>query len=520
MGNDPNRRAFLVGAAAVAAAPMVSASVAQTTTEGGADLAYRSAKELSALLAQKKVSSVELLEHSIKRIETFDPRINVVVVRDFDRAHDAAKAADEALARGERQPLLGIPMTVKEQYNVAGLPTTWGIPGFKDWKPTEDSVAVARLKAAGAVILGKTNVPVILGDWQSFNDIYGTTNNPWDVARTSGGSTGGAAGLAAGYVSLEMGSDLGGSIRIPAHFCGVCGHKPSRNLIPGRGTQYPKDELPSFLDMAVLGPLARTPGDLSLVLDVVSGPDESEAIGYRLALPPARHDNLKSFRVLVIDTHPLVPTSSPVRASLERLSDQLTKAGAKVAHRSLSLPDLAEQARVYARLVLGVASAKWPADFYNTTAKAASALSPSDDSLWAARLRGATMSYRDWFDTDQHRVRLLRQWRELFREWDVVLCPPASVPAFPHDHNPDFTARRIEVDGQSVDYVDLLLAWSGVANLPDLPATVVPLQRSETGLPIGVQIIGPHLEDRTTIAFAGLVEREFGGFVPPPGYRG
>jgi amidase len=266
--------------------------------------------------------------------------------------------ADEALARGERQPLLEIPMTVKEQYNVAGLPTTWGISAFKGWQPTEDSVVVARLKAAGAVILGKTNVPTALGDWQSFNDIYGTTNNPWDLTRTSGGSTGGAAGLAAGYVSLEMDSDLGGSIRVPAHFCGVCGHKPSRTLIPGRGTQFPKDQLPSFLDLAVLGPVARTPGDLSMVLDVVAGPDESEATAYRLALPPARHDNLKSFRILVIDTHPLVPTSNTLRASLNRLSDQLTKAGANVAHGSPSLPDLAEQARVYSRLVLGVVSAK------------------------------------------------------------------------------------------------------------------------------------------------------------------
>ena len=518
MSNDPNRRVFLAGAAAVAAAavPLVSTSRAQTTTVGEADLAYRSASELAALLAQKKVSSVELLEQSIKRIETFDPRINVVVVRDFDRAHDAAKAADKALGRGERQPLLGIPMTVKEQYNVAGLPTTWGLSAFKDWRPTEDSVAVARLKAAGAVILGKTNVPAALGEWQSFNDIYGTTNNPWDLTRTSGGSTGGAAALAAGYVSLEMGSDLGGSIRVPAHFCGVCGHKPSRSLVPWGGAQFPKREPPSFLDLAVLGPLARTPGDLRLVLDVVAGPDESEAMAYRLALPPARHDDLKGFRVLVIDTHPLVPTSSTVRASLDRFSDQLTKAGVKVAHGSPSIPDLAEQARVYSQLVLSVVSPTWPPDLYSTVTKAASSLSQNDDSLQASRFRGAVTSYRDWIKTDGQRVRLQRQWRELFREWDIVLCPPASVPAFPHDHNPDMEARRIDVDGKPFPYLDLLLAWSGVASLPDLPATVVPIQRSETGLPIGVQIVGPHLEDRTTIAFAQLVEREFGGFVPPP----
>ena len=249
-----------------------------------------------------------------------------------------------------------------------------------------------------------------------------------------------------------------------------------------------------------------------MVLDVVAGPDESEAMAYRLALPPARHDDLKGFRVLVIDTHPLVPTSSTVRASLDRFSDQLTKAGVKVAHGSPSIPDLAEQARVYSQLVLSVVSPTWPPDLYSTVTKAASSLSQNDDSLQASRFRGAVTSYRDWIKTDGQRVRLQRQWRELFREWDIVLCPPASVPAFPHDHNPDMEARRIDVDGKPFPYLDLLLAWSGVASLPDLPATVVPIQRSETGLPIGVQIVGPHLEDRTTIAFAQLARLSLLGF--------
>src|SRR5262249_46327564 len=192
------------------------------------DLDYRTSTELVGLLAARKVSAVELFERSVARIEARDKAINAVVVRDFDRARDAAKAADAALARGQRAPLLGVPMTVKESYNVAGLPTTWGLPAGKDFRPNDEALCIARLKAAGAVILGKTNVPLSLADWQSYNDIYGTTNNPWDAARTPGGSSGGsAAALAAGYVSLELGSDIGGSLRVPAHYCGVFAHKPS-----------------------------------------------------------------------------------------------------------------------------------------------------------------------------------------------------------------------------------------------------------------------------------------------------
>lgn len=521
-GLDRSRRDFLAaaGAAVVLRAATRGTAFAEATVQppdpSGA-LDYRSAKDLAAMLAARQVSAVELLHRSIARIEALDAGINAVVVRDFDRAHDAAVAADAALARGERRPLLGVPMTVKEAFNVAGLPTTWGVPPFKDWRPDQDAVVVARLKAAGAVILGKTNVPVALNDWQSFNAVYGTTNNPWDRTRTSGGSSGGsAASLAAGYVPLEMGSDLGGSIRVPAHCCGVYGHRPTHGVVPLRGHQFPTGESPSFLDMAVVGPLARTAGDLSLAMDIVSGPDETEAIAYRLALPPARHDDLKSFRVLVIDSHPVVPVASAIRASVDRLAGRLGKAGAKVARSSPLLPDLAMQARVYAKLMIAVAgSVSAPADLQHFDAEAAS-LPADDDSVMAWALRGILLRSRDWFAVDQVRVHLQRQWRALFREWDVVLCPAMPTPAFPHDHTPDFIARCLDVDGKPFPYLATMLGWPGIAALPDLPATAVPVELTESGLPIGVQIVGPHLEDRTTLAFAELTEREFGGFVPRP----
>jgi len=259
---------------------------------------FKSAVELSAALTAKKVSSVELTQDAIGRIERHDGKINAICVRDFDRALDAARAADAALGRGERKPLLGLPMTVKESFNVAGLPTTWGIPAFKDWRPTEDAVPVQRLKAAGAVIIGKTNVPVALADWQTTNPIYGTTNNPYDKERTPGGSSGGAAAaVAAGLTALEMGSDIGGSIRNPAHYCGVYGHKPSWGIVPDRGHLPPPPGTLASTDIGVVGPIARSAEDLALALEIVAGPDEDQAVGWRLALPPPRRGALRDYRV-------------------------------------------------------------------------------------------------------------------------------------------------------------------------------------------------------------------------------
>jgi amidase len=444
-------------------------------------------------------------------------------VRDFERARGAAAAADVALARGETRALLGVPMTVKESFNIAGLPTTWGVPHFKHFLPKEDALIISRVKNAGAVILGKTNVPLMLSDWQSYNDIYGTTNNPWDLGRTPGGSSGGsAAALACGLGALSLGSDMGGSLRAPAHYCGVYAHKPTLGLVPGRGQTPPGvPPLPRESDLAVVGPMTRSAADLALALDVIAGPDEERAgIGYRLALRPARHDDLKSYRVLITDKHPLGPTASAVRAALGRLSERLVHAGVKVAHTSPLLPDPAESARLYTRLLSSLWGAGLPSGAYAKIRNEAEALSPHARSLAAERTRGAVMSHRDWLAADAARARLQQQWSELFREWDVVLCPTMPTPAFPHDHSSPIESRHIRIDGKSYSYLDALIVWAELASTPGLPATVAPIDRSESGLPIGVQIIGPYLEDRTTIAFAGLLEREFGGFAPPPGYTG
>lgn len=480
--------------------------------------AFKTARELARALRSKKVSAVELARDAIARIERHDGAINAVCVRDFKRALDAARAADRAIAKRKAGPLTGIPMTVKESYNVAGLPTTFGFEQHKAFVAHEDALAIARVKRAGAVILGKTNVPVGLADWQSYNPVYGMTGNPFDPGRTPGGSSGGsAAALAAGYGALSLGSDIGGSLRSPAHYCGVYAHKPTLQLVPSRGhTPPPLAPLPVDGDLAVVGPMSRSAPDLSDLLDVIAGPDEMEAgRGYRLALPAARHARIKGFRILVLDTHPLMPTAASVRGAIESLAKTLAKSGARIARTSPLLPDLAGAARLYMRLLMSFFATRFPPEVYERAAAAVPTLKPDDDSLAAERLRGMVLSHRDWVAANWRRAELRARWRDLFGTFDAVICPIMPTPAFPHDHVPDQAERRIAVDGKDYPYQDQLF-WPGIATCPGLPATSIPLALSPEGLPVGAQIVGPWLEDRTCLKLAELIEREHGGFVPPP----
>ncbi|WP_376092317.1 amidase [Roseomonas sp. CCTCC AB2023176] len=375
---------------------------------------------------------------------------------------------------------------------------------------------MARLRAAGAVILGKTNVPVMLDDWQAFNPVYGTTNNPWDLGRSPGGSSGGsAAALAMGFVPLEMGTDIGGSLRVPAHFCGVLSHAPSLGLVPVRGHVPPGvPALPRESDLMVAGPMARSAEDLSLLLDVVAGPDVPHSAAYRLDLPAPRFASLAEARVLVVARHPLVPTGREVEAAVEAFAERLARCGARIGRDASLLPDLATGARTYMRLLSSSFGAELSPEFTAWVRGEVEGLAPWDDGLRANRLRGMLLSHADWIRADRVRVGFRQRWRDLFRGWDVVVCPAFSTPAFPHDHGPE--PRMLDVDGAARP-VGEQLAWAAVSTLPGLPSTAFPVGMSEGGLPIGVQAIGPFLEDRTTIAFAGLVGREFGGFVAPPG---
>ena len=442
-------------------------------------LAAGAARSAQALAAGE-VGAVQLCEAAIARIEALDGALNAVVVRDFDRARQQAKDADAALARGERRPLLGVPMTVKEAFNIAGLPTSWGLPPFRDFVPPHDAVAVQRLRAAGAVILGKTNVPPGLADWQCDTPVYGRTVHPLDPRRTPGGSSGGGAvAVATGMVALELGSDLTGSLRVPASFCGVYAHKPSEGLVPARGFAFPgTEEAPAGLPSEI-GPIGHCPDDLSLALQVLAGPDAAQVAQGGFALHQPRRAAAKDWRVLVVTAHPQAPVAAEVRAAVEGAGQRLAEAGASVAHASDLLPDLAEIGDTYGQIVETVLAH----------------LEPGGRS---------PLALSAWFDLMASRTRIRAQLRALFAEFDAVLCPSVGCAAFEHVSEPDFAKRAITVDGTQAPY-EALGAWASLASLGGLPATAAPAGFTKRGLPLGVQIVGPFFEDRSTIALAGFL---------------
>src|SRR5262245_1785518 len=322
------------------------------------DIPFRSAKQLAADIRRKKIGCLELLDLYRARIEKHDTALNAIVVRDFDRARHRARAADRALAKGTIWgPLHGVPMTIKESYDVAGLPTTWGLPALKDNIAKQNAAVVDRLLEAGVVLFGKTNVPLYLADWQSFNAIYGTTSNPWDLARSPGGSSGGSgAALAAGLTGLEAGSDIGSSIRNPAHFCGVFGHKPTWGIVPRHGQALPGQIAP--VDIDVVGPLARSADDLALALSVVAGPDPIEAAGWQLRLRPPRQKRLRDFKVAMMTEAPESPVDAEVRDRLHALADFLRRQKVKVDERARPAIDIGEAFSVYVRLLRGATSSR------------------------------------------------------------------------------------------------------------------------------------------------------------------
>lgn len=478
---------------------------------------YPTAGELASALRAHKVSSVELVADAIRRIEAADASINAVVARDFENSRTAARAADAAIAREEGGPLLGVPVTVKEAFDVAGLPTTWGLPSARDAIAREDAVVVMRLKRAGAVVLGKTNVPTMLADWQCGNPLYGETSNPWRGDLTPGGSSGGgAAALAAGFVSLEYGSDLAASLRAPASFCGVYAHKPSRGLVPPRGFAppgAPRGPIAPAIDLSALGPMARSAADLELALAVTAGPDSPDDLAWRLAPPPARWSTLKEYRVLVLDEHPAIPTLRALRDAIEQRAQALARAGCAVARSSPLAPDLLEISVLFVELLLSQFSADSGNEAFARAREEADRLALGVEPLAAAGVRAWALSHRDWVRDDRRRLGVADRWRQLFESVDVVLCPAMPTNAFPRQ-SPEQHRGVLDVDGRAMPY-DAQPLWAAVATVTGQPATVVPLGLDAAGLPVGAQVIGPYLEDLTTLRFAQLMEQEFGGFVAP-----
>jgi amidase len=480
---------------------------------------FASATELRADLRAGKASSADLTELYLRRIERHDAKLNAVVVRDFERARQAARAADQ----GGAGTLRGLPITLKESINVAGLGTTWGVPEWKTFVAQHDAPAWTRLRAAGAVLLGKTNVPPMLADWQSANPVYGRTNNPWDLGRTPGGSSGGsAAALAAGLTALDVGSDIGGSIRVPAAFCGVYGHRPSETLLPKSGQlPVPTPPLPNAaVVMGVQGPLARSAEDLELALTILAGPEVGEDVAWRVELPPSRHERLADYRVAVLPAIPWLPVDDQISGAVEQVTSRLGALGCTVKRvQPDALGDLREHHALYRTLLSAVTSARITAE---ERARRIELGRMRDNEFARAYLRGLEGTASDYIVWNARREQYRAAWRAFFRDWDVLLAPAINVLAYPHIQRPwpmddsDVTLT-FTVGDQAVPYLNGLV-YPAVSTVAGQPATAFPAGRSREGLPIGLQAIGPYLEDRTPIRFAALLAREIGGFVKPDGY--
>jgi amidase len=473
--------------------------------------AFKSASELRHLLRIEKVTARDLLEEYLTRVDRYDVALNAIVWQDRAKARQVA----DAIEPGDPRPLAGIPMTVKEAFDLVGSPTTLGVPEMRNNIAKHDSVVVARLREAGANVFGKSNVPLGLSDLQSYNDIYGQTNNPWNVARTPGGSSGGsAAALAAGLTGLEMGSDVGGSIRNPAHYCGVFGHKPTWSLVPTRGHAQPPGVLIEP-DIAVVGPMARSAADLDLALDVVAGPDVL-ASAVRYELPTLDGRRLKDLRVAVWATDEMSPVGTDALAAVSAVAQACKDAGATVDDSARPAFTSAESDSLYSRLILSFRGAVVPEPQFGQLRAEAHALAADDQSESAAMLRAQVLDHRDWVVLINERERLRWAWHAFFKEFDVVIAPIAGTAAFPHDHSP-IEVRTILVDNQPRPYFDPLF-WGGLFGVAFLPATAIPVTRNAEGLPLGVQIVGPAYGDRITIGVARLLEDAGFRFTPPPGY--
>ncbi len=480
--------------------------------------ALQSATDLVTALRSGEVGSRELLEIYLERIERLNKPLNAVVTLDVARARKAADAADAARSRGNLLgPLHGLPMTIKDTFETTGLRTTAGATVLVDYVPSRDAVVVERVRAAGAVIFGKTNTPTYAGDVQTYNPVFVVTRNPYDHERSPGGSSGGAAvSMAMGFAGAEIGSDIGGSIRNPAHYCGIYGHKPTHGIIPARGHVPPRPgELVDY-DLGVMGPMTRSAADLALFLDILAGPDEWPAKAWRLDLPAPRRKSLREYRVAAWLDDPFCPVDAEVVALGNATVAALRKAGVEVDERARPVPDLATVQRCYEKLLWPVLSGGMSADDAEGLAQMGAAAASDDLSDMTRFARAATIRHRDWLNIDEERQQLRAKWAEFFEHFDVLICPITPTAALPHNNAGTILSRTIRVSGAERPYTDQVV-WAGLVTMALLPSTLAPVGRTPSGLPVGLQIVGPYLEDRTTIDFAARLADVIGGYASPPG---
>jgi len=463
--------------------------------------ATSSATELTAALRAKEISSRELLDLYLDRIERLDRAdrggVNAVVTLDVERAEVAAAAADDALARGDAVgPLHGLPMTIKDAIETEGIRSTGAAVELADHVPAADAPAVARLKAAGAIVFGKTNLPRFSGDSQAFNELFGTTNNPWSFAHVPGGSSGGsAAALAAGFTGAELGTDIGGSVRAPAHCCGVYAHKPSYGVIPNLGYLDHVGGGTTRTDINTFGPMARSADDLALLVSVLAGPVPEDEPAWRVELPASAATSLAGLRVATWLDDDACSVDTEYLGLLRAAADALADAGAHVEDAHPDIP-FREQTDVYRLLV-------------------AAAVSPGMPEEVAEKI---SRSHLEWLRHDEERAAFRRGWAEWFEGYDVLLAPAWCTPPFEHDHTGTMMDRTVMVNGEPRNHLELSL-WLMLVNLLNLPSTMTPIGRTAAGLPVGMQVIAPYLHDRRAIQVAGLVSEVVGGYEVPPGFE-
>jgi amidase len=477
------------------------------------ELAYWSATTLAARIRKGEVSSREALSVFLDRVSKLDGPVNSVVTSDVERAFEEAERADAVTAKGWGSgPLHGVPMTIKDSWQTKGMRTTSGAPELAEFVPTEDAWPVARLREAGAIVFGKTNLPLYAGDFQSYNEVFGTTNNPYDLTRTPGGSSGGsAAALACGFTPLELGSDIGGSIRLPSHMSGVMGHKPSYGIVPAHGQIPGPPGTLSLADLAVGGPMARTVDDLELALGLLAGPNRWDQPAWRLELPPPRHKRVEDYRVAAWLDDERCPVHPEVGGLLERAVEALAAQGARVDREARPAFTLAKAADTFFPLLQAALSGGFSREVIERFA------ADTDDTELGRTRRQTAMRHRDWLGHNERRLQLRLRWEEHFQQFDVTLLPVMPTVAIVHDHSQPMAGRTVTIGGVAHPYWDAA-TWMAPAGACFLPATVVPVGLTEAGLPVGVQIVGPFLGDLTTLHVARLLAEMLGGCPHPPGF--
>lgn len=477
---------------------------------------FSSANEIAAAIRGRRVSATEVLDLYLSRIAKHNPALNAICTLDEPGARERAKRADAALVRGELWgPLHGVPMTIKDALETAGMRTTGGYPPLANYVPARDAPAVARLRAAGAILMGKTNVPPLSADYRADNPIFGRTNNPWDLSRTPGGSTGGGSAAVSGGLSVfDVGSDLAGSVRTPAHYCGLFGLKPTERRVPNTGHIPEPPGLPRAVrHMNVLGPLARSVDDLSLILRVIAGPDDAEWDVPPVPITEAPERALASVRFAWSTDFAGVPVTNDTKNAIARLTNELVGLGCKVEQRMPSDFDLNLAWETWGEILIAERSATAPERVAERIAALIATLG-EDAPVARGSAKGSRASIGDYMASLTRRDALITALEKFFDDWDAFLCPVTVGPAIPHVP----FGTPIDVDDAKVPYFLAGTAYTCVFNLTGHPAVVLPLARSKEGLPIGVQLVGRRWSEATLLALARRLSLLTGPFRSPPGY--